>query len=650
VKCLWDHYVTNKKSERHPDAAEYSSTSLAPPPTCTTCQLQSSTLAAPPAGTKFVSHVARENILPTLARGTELSNNSADDSSEDISDALAESELQANEVLSRIKFASKPLSVASGRVELPTRDATHIIEIPDLGRLHIPKEGPFKCATWFDTSINSTPKLKIRSAANIIKFPVFMPTHKRSDIGLLDLRKAMRVPGPACAPEIINVEYLQILVVKPGEFKAYSSKFPYMVIYELPEHTLVKGVWHSTQQLGIGQARFCIQRLAEIICPDDMLGSDGAGRYCFVLDDSQKSWLGLTLPNDPEPQFGQEPTQKMQWQEVSLAKVLLYLQDKDFADRHKFAAIGFHRKGFGLIKTAYARAHIYSAVLLNLDVLKKAQVEFDPELKIWEDLDFNRRASEKQLVLCKCRRFQQVVESFARGGCSNTVAKGAGVMVKCTVVSPGCEGTFGEVKTYLSRAIDIASHREVVCARLKKNVCSKLSKPEAEPPVTVVPGMVEKTVVTHVDGKAEPAPGVAIEVFQFPEDLGWSAVQTLQVKMILKSGTNSLAQDVFTSDEAAADLDDDVDALQNEIEKHYAEIAKLQKRQSAVRAKAKERDLAAADRNLEEKNEAIRKLAAELKHDPARAGEMAEKADAMKTATEARELAFKALQEFKDAL
>ena len=85
--------------------------------------------------------------------------------------------------------------------------------------------------------------------------------------------------------------------------------------------------------------------------------------------------------------------------------------------------MGFHRRRPGQIDRAFKRGHCYSAVFLNIELLHSNDVFYDKRVWLWEDLDFNRRANEKGLVICKCYRFQQEKIKLAAGGCGELVAR-----------------------------------------------------------------------------------------------------------------------------------------------------------------------------------------------------------------------------------
>jgi hypothetical protein len=376
---LWEHNVVNKLSGCHPSAHKYSSASVYPP------------CSAPPASAPV------EPELEGAIRSSEL--------------AVSTATSKPQGKLEKHRFLLKPWSESYPSKSVLLRKFTMRCGDMIIGVLHIP-ECDIGEGGWWSVSDANTVHMNNKNAADELCFPIFMPTYGREVTGRLDLRKAMRKPI-----SLQPIRHLQILVVKPGdEYDRYRAKFPQLAIYELPQESL---------DLGIGDARFCIQHLADQICQEGMMGGGKPERFCFVLDDSTLCWVGLTLPDDPldPPMFGKLPKSKQQYSEVSLGQVLLYLQAADFTDRHKFAAIGFHRRSHGRLTRSFARAHVYSALFLNIGLLKDKKVFYDRRVWTWEDLDFNRRASDEGMVLCKAYRFQQQVDQIRTGGCVAGVAR-----------------------------------------------------------------------------------------------------------------------------------------------------------------------------------------------------------------------------------
>ena len=217
--------------------------------------------------------------------------------------------------------------------------------------------------------------------------------------------------GTLCHGAGESVEYLQIVTVKCSEREEYirCCRDPNVVFFELPA---------SADELGIGASRYHMKRLATSICPVDF-------PFCFFLDDSVHFWKGITLPDDPEPMFGDCAEDAGKLTDLSLADVLVHFQSEPFVsgDLHQFGMIGFHRiDGLNRSKAAYSRRHVYSAIIMNLNKLQ--DVDYNEKCFLWEDLDFNLRASEEAgAVLCKCYRFGMGKKTGMPGGCSDMVSR-----------------------------------------------------------------------------------------------------------------------------------------------------------------------------------------------------------------------------------
>jgi len=125
---------------------------------------------------------------------------------------------------------------------------------------------------------------------------------------------------------------------------------------------------------------------------------------------------------------------------------------------------------------------------------------FERKVWLWEDLDFNRRISEAGGVLCKCNRFQQVVDQNKRGGCADLVAAPAGIKVHGTVVSAENPQAKCEVVHYLSKAM--ASQHETlppnVVEWLQKNLCDKVTQKLCRQEAPVTADTVQSLKVTAV--------------------------------------------------------------------------------------------------------------------------------------------------------
>jgi len=95
-------------------------------------------------------------------------------------------------------------------------------------------------------------------------FPILTPSSGRADCALLDLSATM----VDLAGE--RKKYVQIVAVKAKEAQQYLKRWPSHDFFVLP-------AW--ADELGVGAARFCLKRLAELICPPEF-------RFCLMLDDN----------------------------------------------------------------------------------------------------------------------------------------------------------------------------------------------------------------------------------------------------------------------------------------------------------------------------------------------------------------------------
>eukprot|EP00658_Telonema_sp_P-2_P015142 TRINITY_DN1580_c0_g1_i11.p1 TRINITY_DN1580_c0_g1~~TRINITY_DN1580_c0_g1_i11.p1 ORF type:complete len:1156 (-),score=118.62 TRINITY_DN1580_c0_g1_i11:494-3961(-) len=232
-----------------------------------------------------------------------------------------------------------------------------------------------------------------------IPFPILIPSSGRPQDAYLDLSETL--DGLSC---------IQIVVVKSSELQTYQRHWPKLTFCELP-----KG--KADAPTGIGWSRYWIMQLAHGIVQSDQ-------KYCFMMDDSVRLWRGVTLVSDPHPRWKKGPSsEKSKSEPVSLRQVLEFLKDDRFEDRSRFGAIGFVRyNGDYRQRRAYARKHVYSATFFNVTLLKSKNIEFNPNLYVWEDLDFNLRADDAGVVMCKCYRFAQYKAQMQSGGCNAFIA------------------------------------------------------------------------------------------------------------------------------------------------------------------------------------------------------------------------------------
>jgi len=215
---------------------------------------------------------------------------------------------------------------------------------------------------------------------DVLTFPIMTPSSGRASVGLLDLSATMvDLQGN-------RKKYVQIVCVKKEEAEWYMGNWPEHDFFVMPQ-------W--ADKLGVGIHRFCLKRLAELICPE-------AHRLCLMVDDNVLNWVGITLIDDTERLFGAPPPMgsnaKCRRHNRPMWEALSYLQDEKFVDRPHFAMLGFQRLGnpkyHNNLKAPFARSHVYKCYLLNLNKLRGR--DFDGAVWAVEDVDFTKR------LICDC--------------------------------------------------------------------------------------------------------------------------------------------------------------------------------------------------------------------------------------------------------
>jgi len=254
-----------------------------------------------------------------------------------------------------------------------------------------------------------------------VAFPVLTPSSGRSavddEVGLLDI-----TPGMVDQDQK-PLDFLQIVAVKPSEVEKYRLSSPFFVVMELPNMVTVTHPTYGPQKpedLGIGCSRHWLVRLAASLRMP----------YAFFLDDSVRSWRGVTLVEDPHCQFGVAASSRAQFTPVPFARVISYLAEPKFLeeDMAELTAFGFSRLAPELIyaRKAFSRAQVYSGYLLNVKKVETEGLNFKQELFVWEDLVFNLQAYD----IVRSSRFAMVKLPFNSGGCSAQIARSANPFIR----------------------------------------------------------------------------------------------------------------------------------------------------------------------------------------------------------------------------
>lgn len=356
--------------------------------------------------------------------------------------------------------AASKFSSAPSRVHDPRLREDWEVKV-DLGgttcRLFIPS-GQRK---FFETSGDG---LRISAPKQgVLPFPIFMPSSSRSamdaEVGMLDLT------GTMVRENNDSLEYLQIVAVRPTEVEKYRASGPFFVVMELPcsqtcEHPHYGAL--PPEKLGIGSSRHWLMRLADAL----------KTKYVFMMDDSVRAWRGVTLIGDQHSLFGHVPGKKAQFANVPLGQVLEHFAEPTFLSEEmpKCSVLGFGRFSPDLYraKCAYRRGHVYSAFLLNVPkVLHEHGMNFNENLFVWEDLDFNLRVND----VCKCFRFVMIKKPYSSGGCSSHIARTENPYVRAPMLAKfSPEEIASEVMDNKSLGYGVQKSRITVSKRSKKGV------------------------------------------------------------------------------------------------------------------------------------------------------------------------------------
>jgi len=320
----------------------------------------------------------------------------------------------------RLKRAHRPFTSRPSRIRDARERKDHEMVV-DLGegvscRLFVPDNlrGHFT-----DSEAGS---LQLRPpAAGEAPFPVFMPSTGRSaldeEVGMLDLTATMLDSNGK------QLDFLQIVAVRPSEVDKYRMSAPFFVVMELPTCGTVQHQQYGSlkpEELGVGCSRHWMVRLASAL---------GAG-FVFMLDDSIRAWRGVTLVEDPHPMFGLPAGRRARFTPVPLGQVLQYFAEPRFLAEElpKYVALGFARFSPDLMfaRKAYSRSQIYSSFLLNISRVQQEELNFRQDVFVWEDLLFNLKAHD----VVRCSRFAMMKRPYRTGGCANQIARSANPILR----------------------------------------------------------------------------------------------------------------------------------------------------------------------------------------------------------------------------
>ena len=270
----------------------------------------------------------------------------------------------------------------------------------DQGILHISVDSSVTYK-WHRENDNIIPRL----ASSVILYPpIFIPSTGRWKSALLDLSYAMEG----------NTNYVQIVIIREEEYLEYVEYFNEcpMINFFVVDKNIPRTIGSS-------------RNIAKLI--GGMITENTGSNWMMMLDDNVLCWEGVTLVNDPYPQFGVEPSHEhSQRKDISFKTLLDVYSNKNLHDEklslHKFSIIGFSlgsHKNVQNLKNAYGRKHVFAAVLLNLNKLKNVHYE-----NMWamEDILFNMKTNDLSHshpddgIIVKCQRFIARKKYIDHGG------------------------------------------------------------------------------------------------------------------------------------------------------------------------------------------------------------------------------------------
>ncbi|CAK9028316.1 Uncharacterized protein SCF082_LOCUS18307 [Durusdinium trenchii] len=271
-------------------------------------------------------------------------------------------------------------------------------------------------------------------------YPVFIPSKGRAKEAHLNWRavhcfgdEAFDAETPA---EADSPGALVVVVVEPAEAQAYRDAWPDMPLIVLPE-----------SEMGPAFARWSVQKLctsfrAEI---EGGYGPLQHMQYCWLIDDSITSFYSLEKLSEKALEEEQQRIQS-QLQQVGaivattplrrplgrrtercgegamFAKALLAVQKASHWAKGNYAISGFLRDdGTAPMKAAQwalDSTSVFKVVMLNLVQLFQLQVEYVPQLRLFEDVCLNVQARNSGAHILKCMTYCYRADNKRFGGCA----------------------------------------------------------------------------------------------------------------------------------------------------------------------------------------------------------------------------------------
>ena len=270
-------------------------------------------------------------------------------------------------------------------------------------------------------------------------YPVLIPSKGRAKAAHLNWRAphcfgpvAFQSDGQRQSPSA-----LVVAVVEPSEAKEYREAWPDLPLLVLPEN-----------DMGPAFVRWCIQKVSSAFRMEQSheLGALQQMQYCWLVDDSITSFYRLNPLSDRSLQEEDERLQsrgivvpatslskpagrksERRCHGAMFAEAMLAVQQQ--ASQGTCAICGFLRDdGTAPMKSAQwalDSTSVFKVVLLNLVELAKLQVEYLPQLHLFEDVCLNVQARNSGGRILKCMSYCYWADNKTFGGCAEQRAQKA---------------------------------------------------------------------------------------------------------------------------------------------------------------------------------------------------------------------------------
>ena len=274
-------------------------------------------------------------------------------------------------------------------------------------------------------------------------YPVFIPSKGRAKDAHLNWRAAHCFGDEAFDAKITSEadspNAFVVAVVEPAEASAYREAWPEMPLIVLPEN-----------DMGPAFVRWCVQKLCTSFRAETETGSGEFGplqhmQYCWLIDDSITSFYSLEQLSEKmleeeqnrikercsqvagcvavvtaKPALSRPMGRRTErcGEGAMFAKALLTVQKASNA----YAICGFLRDdGTAPMKSAQwslDSTSVFKVVLLNLVQLFQYEVEYVPQLRLFEDVCLNVQARNSGAHILKCMTYCYRADNKHFGGCA----------------------------------------------------------------------------------------------------------------------------------------------------------------------------------------------------------------------------------------